>query len=176
MSCVYLLFVYSFHLQIANIDFFQSQLWQKVGQGNIKRIWHRLRWLIYSRYIHTKIRDKKLTFSSQLFIGAMITYGCTITAVKIPILLLYRRIFNIRGFKQISSIVGILCIAWLFADVICLVFFCSPIFDAWDTDKVFSKHYRDMQAIIYDITISNMLLDVIILCMPLFSYGNLLFP
>ncbi len=103
----------------------------------------------------------------QLFMPTMITYGLTITAVKISILLLYRRIFDTAAFKKVILVVGTLCVAWLFADIFGMLFFCSPMSAFWDLALIFSNHCRDIQAMLYGITISNMFLDIILLCMPL---------
>lgn len=44
---------------------------------------------------------------------------------------------------------------------------------AWDPKLIFSNHCRDFEAFILGITVSNLLLDVIILCMPLPMVWNL---
>ena len=97
----------------------------------------------------------------------MITYGLTISAVKISILLLYRQVFDTANFKKAIRVVCFLCITWLCGNVFTMVFLCSPMSAAWDPKLVFSNHCRDFQAFLFGITISNLILDVIILCMPL---------
>ncbi|MCJ1465320.1 hypothetical protein MMC07_003937 [Pseudocyphellaria aurata] len=110
----------------------------------------------------------ELTIFLKGVIPAMISYGLTITGVKISILLLYRRVFGtVATFKKASLVVGFLCIAWLCGNVFTEVFLCSPMSAAWDPSLLFSTHCSDIQAFLLGITISNLLLDVIILCMPL---------
>ncbi|MCJ1267410.1 hypothetical protein MMC22_007295 [Lobaria immixta] len=109
----------------------------------------------------------------KFIIPALITYGLTITAVKISILLLYRRVFDTASFKRAILVVGFLCITWLCGNVFTELFLCSPMSAAWDPKLVFSNHCRDFQAFLVGITVSNLLLDVIILCMPLPMIWNL---
>lgn len=98
---------------------------------------------------------------------AIVTHGLTVTCVKISVLLLYRRIFVTEAFGRVTAVVGTLCIAWLFANVFGQVFLCSPISASWDPNLIFSNKCKDVQAMYYGVSISNMLLDIIILCLPL---------
>ncbi|MCJ1265640.1 hypothetical protein MMC22_005520 [Lobaria immixta] len=104
---------------------------------------------------------------------ALISYGLTISAVKFSILLLYRRVFDTATFKKAIRVVGFLCFTWLCGNVFTELFLCSPMSAAWDPKLVFSSHCRDFQAFLVGITVSNLLLDVIILCMPLPMIWNL---
>lgn len=119
---------------------------------------------------HT-FRSEKWTKSAvpifQYIMPAMITYGLTITAAKISILLLYRRVFHTPVFKRATLVVGFLCITWLCGNIFTELFLCSPMSAAWDPRLIFSDHCRDFQAFLIGITVSNLLLDVIILCTPL---------
>ncbi len=103
----------------------------------------------------------------QIHMQALVTYGLTITLVKISILLLYRRIFNSPAFKQATLVVGALCIAWSLADVFTALFQCSPVSAAWNQALLVSSQCKDIKKIMMGITISNMFIDFIILCMPL---------
>lgn len=97
------------------------------------------------------------------------TYGLTITAVKISILLLYRRVFGtVAKFKRATLIVGILCITWLCGNTFTQIFLCSPMSAAWNPNVIFSKaDCRDLHRYLVGITAANLLLDIVILCMPL---------
>ena len=103
----------------------------------------------------------------QLLTPALATHGLTVTCVKTSVLLLYRRIFITSAFGRFTVVVGTLCIAWLFASTFGQVFLCSPMSAAWDSNLIFSSKCRDVQAMYYGVSISNMLLDVVILCMPM---------
>lgn len=109
----------------------------------------------------------EMTLLFKYIIPAMITYGLTITAVKISILLLYRRIFDTFVFKRAILVVGFLCITWLCGNIFTVFFLCSPMSAAWDPKLMFSDHCGDFQEFLMGISVSNLLLDVIILCMPL---------
>ncbi|MCJ1423249.1 hypothetical protein MMC29_001131 [Sticta canariensis] len=113
------------------------------------------------------VTASEMTHLLKYIIPAIITYGLTISAVKISILLLYRRVFNTVNFKKAIRIVCFLCITWLCGNVFSEIFFCSPMSAAWDPELVFSNHCRDFQAFLMGITVTNLILDVIILCMPL---------
>lgn len=115
-------------------------------------------------------QELELNLSHQRFqymMPALITYGLTITAVKFSILLLYRRVFATVNFKKAILVVCFLCITWLCGNTFTELFLCSPMSAAWDPVLVFSNHCRDFQSFLVGITVSNLILDVIILCMPL---------
>ena len=101
------------------------------------------------------------------------TYTLTIFMVKISILLLYRRIFVTLHFKRATLMVGILCISWLIAALLCLAFQCHTNAERYDADSLFSDQCIDLKAYWAAITSSNMTLDFIILCMPLYMVWNL---
>ncbi|MCJ1263179.1 hypothetical protein MMC22_003049 [Lobaria immixta] len=115
----------------------------------------------------------EMTLVLKYLIPTTITYGLSITAVKLSILLSYHRVFTTVNFKRTILIVGFLCIAWLCGNVFTEIFLCSPISAAWDPKLLFTNHCRDVQSFFVGITISNLLLDVIILCMPLPVVWNL---
>ena len=101
------------------------------------------------------------------------TYSLTIAMVKISILLLYRRIFDTVHFRRTSTIVGLACIAWLIAALLCLAFQCRTEAERYNADSVFSNQCIDLKAYWISVTGSNMALDLIILSMPLYMVWNL---
>lgn len=104
----------------------------------------------------------------------MITYTLTISMVKISILLLYRRVFPIHNFERATLIVGITCISWLIAALLCLAFQCRTKAERYNVDSLFSDQCIDLKAYWIAITASNMALDLVILCMPLYMVWNLM--
>lgn len=94
--------------------------------------------------------------------------------VKISILLLYRRIFPIYHFKIATLIVGVTCISWLIAALLCLAFQCHTNAERYNVDSLFSDQCIDLKAYWIAITASNMALDLIILCMPLYIVWDLM--
>lgn len=103
----------------------------------------------------------------------MITYTLTIAMVKISILLLYRRLFTTLKFRRATLIVGIACVSWLIAALLCLAFQCHTDTERYRTDSLFSDQCIDLKAYWLGITGSNMALDLVILCMPLYMVWNL---
>lgn len=103
----------------------------------------------------------------KLIIPAMITYGFTITCAKISILLLYRRIFDCLRIRRATVVIGALSIGWLFTVVFSEIFLCSPTSAAWDPALIFTNRCGDYEALLLGVTISNIILDVIVLILPL---------
>ena len=93
--------------------------------------------------------------------------------VKISILLLYRRIFDTPNFARATWIVGIACISWLIASLLCLVFQCHTNAERYNADSLFSDQCINLKVYWVAITGSNMALDLIILCMPLYMVWNI---
>lgn len=93
--------------------------------------------------------------------------------VKISILLLYRRIFNTIIFRRATIIVGMACISWLLAALLCLAFQCHTDAERDNPGSLFSDQCIHIKVYWDAITGSNMGLDLIILCMPLRTVWNL---
>ena len=93
--------------------------------------------------------------------------------VKISILLLYRRIFDTPKFRRATTIVGLACLAWLIAALLCLAFQCHTEAERYNPDSLFSNQCIDLKAYWVSVTGSNMALDLIILSMPLHMVWNL---
>ena len=100
----------------------------------------------------------------------------TITTVKMSILLMYRRIFPTNSFRKLTLYVGAACIAWFVAEVLSDIFQCHPIVAAWDPKFLFSPQCINLEAYFWGISATNMILDVIILCMPLRMVWDLELP
>ena len=105
-----------------------------------------------------------------------LTYSLTITMVKISILLLYRRIFNIATFRLKTLIVGLVCISWFFIVVFTDIFQCRPMHAAFEYSMLFSKSCIDIQAYYIGISISNVFLDLVVLYLPIHEVWKLQLP
>lgn len=103
----------------------------------------------------------------------MITYSATITLVKISVLLLYRRIFSTPGFRRTTLIMGVACVLWFIAEIISNIFACHPVSAFWQPQLLFTDHCFNLRLWYYGITISNMVLDISILCLPLYVIHTL---
>ncbi|KAL9064748.1 MAG: hypothetical protein Q9161_008677 [Pseudevernia consocians] len=104
---------------------------------------------------------------------ALIAYAFTILMVKISILLMYRRIFDTEAFKKATWVVGVACVAWAIAAVLCLVFQCHPFSGLWNPEDTFTSKCINLQSYYRAVASSNMALDIIILCMPLYMVWRL---
>lgn len=108
--------------------------------------------------------------------ATLITYSLTITLVKMSILLMYRRIFETKTFRKVTNVVGAACIAWNIAEILSDIFQCHPIMGAWNPAFVFTNRCINLQAYFWGISASNMVLDIIILCLPLRMVWSLRVP
>lgn len=93
--------------------------------------------------------------------------------VKISILLMYRRIFDTEAFKKATWVVGTACVAWAIAAIFCLVFQCQPFSGMWNPEDTFTDKCINLQSYYRAVASSNMALDIIILCMPLYMVWKL---
>ncbi len=99
----------------------------------------------------------------------MITYVVTVTLVRVSILLLLRRRFDILYVRIIIGILGGLSIAWGISIIFANVFLCIPVSDAFNPAVTMSTggHCIDLQAMLYGTLGSAVSLDVAILMLPL---------
>ena len=88
--------------------------------------------------------------------------------VKISILLLYRRVFDVRKCRTATTILLCVCIAWGIAAVLALIFQCHPISGIWNPADTFTDKCIDLKAYYAGIAGSNMGLDILLLAMPIY--------
>lgn len=101
----------------------------------------------------------KIFFCVQLF------YAWVGPAIKMSFLLLYRRIFIIQWFMRITLIVAALVMIWCISVTVTVIVECQPVGSYWQPLR--QEHCIDSQKFYWANGISNMLLDIIILCLPL---------
>ncbi|MCJ1398115.1 hypothetical protein MMC11_001312 [Xylographa trunciseda] len=112
-------------------------------------------------------------FYRTLF-ASLFLYALAITAAKISVLLLYRRIFSQGRFQHAIYIVGSLCLLWFTIVVFVTFFQCHPVAFAWDHTS--QGTCINLQAMYYGFTISNMALDVVVAVMPVKLIWQLQLP
>lgn len=101
----------------------------------------------------------------QMLYACIILYTCCSTAVKMSILLLYRRIFVTRVFGIITALLGTVLMIWSLCILLLQIFFCKPIHDFWEpTDE---KHCLDGPVAYLAISVSNVIWDFTLLLLPL---------
>jgi len=113
---------------------------------------------------------------TQLIMATMFTYSVTITTVKLSLLLFFRRIFNVPMFRTWSAIVGLLCVIWVWTAILTNLLQCSPITAAFKPELFATETCLAMQSWYWGITISNLVLDIIILVMPMWMVIDLRLP
>lgn len=99
----------------------------------------------------------------------MLTYITTITLVRISILLLYRRIFDLDPFRIITAFLIATCVAWGVAICAAEIFQCHAISDAFKPEVVtaFDGRCVNLQALLYGTLGTGFTLDLVILILPL---------
>ena len=104
----------------------------------------------------------------KTFFASMLTYIITITLVRISILMLMRRIFDIRPFKITTSVLIAMSLAWGISIAFANIFQCTPVAGAFDPAIVmsFSKQCINLQAMYYGTLGTAVFLDTIILVLP----------
>ncbi|KAL8676034.1 MAG: hypothetical protein Q9224_007333 [Gallowayella concinna] len=104
----------------------------------------------------------------QMLFASMITYIFTVTLVRISILLLYRRIFDIKPFRILTTALIAACIAWGLSICAANIFQCHTISDAFKPEVVAALDGRciNLQAMFYGTLGTGFTLDLIILLLP----------
>ncbi|KAJ1715002.1 hypothetical protein AFGD_004086 [Aspergillus flavus] len=102
---------------------------------------------------------------STCFFANEISYTLLIPSIKISILLLYRRIFSVRNFRIASLITGGLVVSWCLAVFITVLLQCRPIALNWN--KTLEGTCIDPKQFFFGNAISNLLIDVVILALPI---------
>ncbi|EYE99210.1 uncharacterized protein EURHEDRAFT_541056 [Aspergillus ruber CBS 135680] len=122
--------------------------------------------LMYDHGRHTQYVASEKVINFQIsFIAVQITYFCNAVFTKASLLLLYHRIFGVvSGFRWALGISAFLVTAYFIACTIVTIAGCSPVSYYW---------YRHQEGSCIDEVnfyrwngIVNMLLDVLVLCLP----------
>ncbi|PLB48663.1 hypothetical protein P170DRAFT_356740 [Aspergillus steynii IBT 23096] len=108
--------------------------------------------------------EEKVTFQ-KCFFANEISYTLLVPSIKISILLLYRRIFPVRKFQIASWIVTGLVCSWCLAVFLTVLVQCRPISLNWDKSQ--EGTCLDAKQFFFGNAISNLLIDVVILTMPI---------
>ena len=101
---------------------------------------------------------------NQTFYVSYQLYGSAITAIKISILLFYRRIFSLGQLRKWINIVGVFVLAWFLADNLVFAFQCTPVRKAWEI--LIPGHCINQLRTIQIVQTFNVVLDAIILALP----------
>lgn len=107
-----------------------------------------------------------------------IIFVFTITAVKLSILGFYRTIFSIPAFRRTTLVLAILCILWFICVLFITIFQCRPIAALWDLSLVAEGRAQCIPSggLIFGYELSNVIIDISILCLPLCMIRRLQLP
>ena len=109
-----------------------------------------------------------------MLFALMTTHLFTITVIRVSTLLLYRRIFEIKSFRIITTVLITTCAIWEVWLDPANIFQCHRVSDAFKTDVVGALDgCIDMQAIFYDALGTAFSLDFTILVLPLLQIWSL---
>ncbi|KZN93790.1 hypothetical protein EN45_039760 [Penicillium chrysogenum] len=101
----------------------------------------------------------------RCFFANEISYTLLVPTIKVSILLLYRRIFSVPKFQLASLLAGGLVLAWCLAVFITVLVQCRPISFNWNKNQ--SGTCISAKSFFFGNAISNLLIDVIILALPI---------
>ncbi len=103
-----------------------------------------------------------------MLFASMIFYVFTVTLVRISILLLYRRIFDIRSFRIVTTVLTAACVVWGISICAANVFQCHKVTDAFKPEVVGALDGRciNLQAMFYGTLGTGFTLDLVILILP----------
>lgn len=112
----------------------------------------------------------------QLLYIAELLFIWGITLAKVSILALYASIFTTRKFRLAKDIVLMFCLVWCIAMTATSVVQCIPLRDAWNPLRL-----TEGKCILFGLftlfeELTNVVLDVIILLLPIFMIRKLHLP
>ena len=92
-------------------------------------------------------------------------YNCALASIKLSILALYYRIFINEAFRKIVVAVATFVVLWLITIEIPLAVICRPTQAFWNPHL--SKNCLSATAMIYYITTSNLVTDLVVFILPI---------
>ena len=88
----------------------------------------------------------------------------TVTTTRLSILYLYRRIFDVPRFRQVSSIVIVVCVVWWLIKTITDLLGCVPPQKFWEPRR--KGHCYTFDTWFLCISITEIIIDAAILMLP----------
>ena len=113
------------------------------------------------------------TSTGQLVWIATFFFLLSITFTKISILSFYRSIFITPRFRLATHFLSGLCSLWCIMSVFFTIFQCKPIQAAYNVALVSSAKCKPYGALVFGFELSNLILDVFILALPVFVIQTL---
>lgn len=115
---------------------------------------------------------------TQLLYASQIIYASAIMTAKLSILALYWRLFPTVFMKRGCAVLAALTIMWWAAGVLVDIFQCTPVGQAFNVSSGGSHGDSCISQVGYclGMIIPNILIDVMILCLPTFEVAKLHLP
>lgn len=101
-------------------------------------------------------------------------YTLAVSLIKFSIIFLYRRLFAVQSFRRVSMIVGIVCFVWMVVGIVGGFLYCIPMQSFWN--PIVEGHCFSYDIWFMAMEIIELLLDVVILCLPLRMIAGLHLP
>ncbi|KAH8701989.1 hypothetical protein BGW36DRAFT_424284 [Talaromyces proteolyticus] len=118
----------------------------------------------------SQIKDTSDLINLFKYVYALESFVTTaITLIKLSILALYRDLFPIHKFQTYTLVIGALCLIWYIICFLINIFQCHPVKAAWQLDLLMKGEATCLVYGHYIIgyEVSNMLLDIAILALPI---------
>ena len=112
----------------------------------------------------------------QTLIATQLLYYCAQTTIKISLLLMYYRTFSVNGrFRIALYAAGTVTIMWFLASFWDTIFQCTPIEASWN-HSIPNAKCQDMEKAALGTGISNLILDVLFIALPIPAIWDLKLP
>ncbi|KAI1387739.1 uncharacterized protein F4822DRAFT_291326 [Hypoxylon trugodes] len=112
-----------------------------------------------------ELRDESTTLLKATF-EAHLFFGFTITSVKLSILWLYYTLFRVnKNVKICIQTTAVVCVLWLIIVTFLVIFQCWPV-EAYWVANIEGSQCHSIPRILLGYEITNLFLDVLILCIP----------
>ncbi|KAG7004638.1 hypothetical protein G7Y79_00024g055880 [Physcia stellaris] len=115
------------------------------------------------RHIETLSPHDITSYLKTIYISAQL-YGVSITAVKLSVLLFYRRVFSTAPFRRRIIVLAILVLAWFVVNNLLGAFQCIPVRKAWEPE--IPGRCINFLDFFIGIQVPNIILDALILALP----------
>lgn len=92
-------------------------------------------------------------------------YVTTVATIKIALLFMYKRAFDIKSLRIQAYILGAITISWAIAIILVCIFQCSPVSKAWN--PALPGECLDLKGSFIGNAVPNIVTDVLILALPI---------
>lgn len=125
-----------------------------------------------------RIQKADLRSSVQYMYIVAALFTTTVTTIKISILLFLRKIFTTQWYRHVNTFLLTLCLVWFLVCFLVSTVQCIPVEAAWHLELVRQGQAKCIQygRFVFGYELSNMLLDVAILCLPIYGTKQLQLP